>query len=72
MTDITSKRDSSAAAADLKQKLDEIITFYKQDKSLGIPQTSETMEKLVQLRQVKKQPINEFLTLILGDLLHRI
>ena len=50
---MTSKRDSSAVSADLKEKLDEIIEFYKKDKSLEIPQTSETMEKLVQLRQVK-------------------
>jgi len=52
MTDMISKRDSNELSADLKEKLDEIIDFYKKDKSLEIPETSETLEKLVQLRQV--------------------
>ena len=54
MTDMISKRDSNELSADLKEKLDEIIEFYKKDKSLEIPETSETMEKLVQLRQVNQ------------------
>ena len=54
MTDMLSKRDSNEISTDLKEKLDEIIEFYKKDKSLEIPETSETMEKLVQLRQVNQ------------------
>ena len=59
MTDMLSKRDSNEISTDLKEKLDEIIEFYKKDKSLEIPETSETMEKLVQLRQVNQVWISE-------------
>ena len=59
MTDMISKRDSNEISTDLKEKLDEIIEFYKKDKSLEIPQTSETMEKLVQLRQVNQVCMSE-------------
>ena len=59
MTDMISKRDSNEISTDLKEKLDEIIEFYKKDKSLEIPQTSETMEKLVQLRQVNRVRMSE-------------
>ena len=47
-----SNRNKTETPADLKQKLNELIAFYKKDKSLEIPETSETMENLVQLRQV--------------------